>query len=311
MTAAPVGYGHPRYAESLADARDVLRLPRSGGSLLVRAIAGTGLHDAAGPYPLFACEDPRAVAADLAALHGIVSVVVVPDPLGGFDEALLRAAFPDLCAPYKTHFVADLSLPERERIDAHHRKELKRPRPGLEVERIADPAAWIDEWTALYSGLVERLGVRGPAAFTRTSFDRQFTVPGLSAWRARLGGETVAAALWYAGDSRASYHLAASNDAGYRCGAAYPLMRRALADLAAEGVTLAGLGGAAGLADDPSDGLAKFKRGWSTSTQTAFLCGRIVDREAYEQLSAECGDATGPFFPAYRRPVAERHGAVR
>jgi hypothetical protein len=60
------------------------------------------------------------------------------------------------------------------------------------------------------------------------------------------------------------------------------------------------LGAGAGLINDPADGLSRFKRGWSTRTQTAYLCGRIFDAASYHALSEARGLAGAAYFPAYR-----------
>jgi hypothetical protein len=116
--------------------------------------------------------------------------------------------------------------------------------------------------------------------------------------------------LWYVAGKDAWYHLSAVAGDGYakRCG--HALMRAALVDLAAEGVLRAELGGAAGLADDPSDGLAAFKRGWSTGHVDAWLCGRVLDRAVYDRLAAGHGPDDGTYFPVYRRPAAATAAAV-
>ena len=58
-------------------------------------------------------------------------------------------------------------------------------------------------------------------------------------------------------------------------------------------------GGGAGTVD-ADDGLTRFKRGWSNATRTAHLCGRILQPDTYEELSAD-GGAPSDWFPAYRR----------
>ncbi len=61
---------------------------------------------------------------------------------------------------------------------------------------------------------------------------------------------------------------------------------------------LVNLGGGVGARDD---GLVRFKRGWATEERVAHLCGRILDRAAYERLTRS---GTFGWFPAYRAPDA-------
>lgn len=232
-----------------------------------------------------------------------MSVTAVAEPLGAPGAAALADAFPDLVRDFKLHYVADLTTDEPRRLSDHHRRRLRKLPAELRAERIDPPSAALDDWGSVYAGLIRRHDIRGIATFSRESFAAQLAVPGCVAWRAALAGETVGMALWYRDGEDAWYHLGASSDRGYEVGSAYAIFRAALADLAASGVRRADLGGAAGIADDPSDGLARFKRGWSTSTVVARLCGRILDRDAYDRLSRARGAGPGEYFPAYRSPL--------
>ena len=80
------GYAHPFYAASLAEFGAPLRLPRCGGWVLERSVPGGHARDAMGCYPLFVCQDWRALAADLDDLDGPVSLSLVSDPFGDYDE---------------------------------------------------------------------------------------------------------------------------------------------------------------------------------------------------------------------------------
>jgi hypothetical protein len=53
------------------------------------------------------------------------------------------------------------------------------------------------------------------------------------------------------------------------------------------------------VAEQPDDGLRRFKKGWSTHTRQTYLATRVLDRRRYEELSRGAGDANG-YFPAYR-----------
>jgi len=61
------------------------------------------------------------------------------------------------------------------------------------------------------------------------------------------------------------------------------------------------LGGAAGDADDDeADGLSRFKRGWATGTRQVYLCGKVLQPDAYRRLAGDA-PADMEYFPAYRR----------
>jgi hypothetical protein len=46
--------------------------------------------------------------------------------------------------------------------------------------------------------------------------------------------------------------------------------------------------------------LRQFKAGWATGTRQTFLCGRILQPDAYDSLSAERVAGKTTYFPAYR-----------
>jgi hypothetical protein len=287
------GYANPAYAQSLSEFGAPVLLPRSGGSVLRRPLADGDGHDAMGPYPLFACPDWSGLGADLDTLAGeLVSLTLVADPFADATPEQLAACFPDLMVAFKEHFVVDLRAPDP---DAHHRRNARRALRDLDVEEVAEPAALLDDWVALYVELVRRHGIRGIAAFSHDAFAAQLRVPGIRALRAVHEGETVGAVLFYADEELAYYHLGAYSERGYDLRASFAIFATALERFAADGLRSLSLGAGAGASADTDDGLTRFKRGWASGTRTAYLCGRILDAERYAAL------ATGSsYFPAYR-----------
>lgn len=295
------GYADRAYAEALADGGRVVELPRCGGFLVERPIAGTPDRDAAWCYPLFACRDWNALAEDVAALPAaLVSASMVTDPFGSYDEALLRRAFPDVAFPFKEHFVADLSRPPETFVAEHHLRNARKALATLDVEVREDAAALADEWVLLYSNLVARHAITGVAAFPPRSLRAQLGVPGATLLVAKKDGVVVGIVVFYLAGDVAFYHLAAYSDAGYDLRASFALFRRALDHFATRSRWLA-LGGGAGLAGGVEDGLARFKRGWSTGTRTAWFCGRVLDRRRYDEIAAARGLSGTDFFPVYRK----------
>lgn len=299
---AMTGYAHPGYAASFQGVGTPRALPESGGWIVQREIGGTTASDAMGCYPVFACGDWSALGRDLEALEGeVVSLSLVTDPFGGFAADELERCFPDLCVPFKEHFVADLSREPDSFVDRHHQRNARRALERVEVERCEPGEAGVDEWSALYAHLIERHGIRGISAFSRAAFERQLAVPGLTAFRARVAGETAGMILWYEQGPVAYYHLAAYSPAGYEARASFALFHAAIEHFAGRGVGWLSLGAGAGTSNDASDGLTRFKRGWSTGTRTAYLCGRILDPERYEAIARSRGAGGTTYFPAYRR----------
>jgi hypothetical protein len=276
-------------------------LPRSGGSIIERAIPGTPHRDAMGPYPLFACARWRSLSADLSSLEGeLVALSLVADPFGHYTQSELESSF-DRVVPFKEHFVADLSESVEAYADPHHRRNAARAARDLRVERCDDPALVLDDWEALYANLVRRHDVRDVAAFSRTAFAKQLRVPGIVAFQAIRGAEIVGMTLWYVQGDVAYYHLGAYSGAGYDLRASFGLFRAALEDFSKAGLGWAALGAAAGVRPNADGGLARFKRGWSTGTRTAYLCGRVLDPGLYAKLVAARAPGPTDYFPAYRR----------
>lgn len=302
------GYGGAAYAACLGHVGRPIALPRSGLTALERAIPGTDRSDLVGPYPLLPAVDPRALRADLDELasggHGPVSFVAVCDPLTTSDHEGLQAAFPDLARPFKRHFLADPRVDESQRLTKHHGRELRRARRFARFERCA-PAEIADDWLRLYAGLIEAFGLEGSdSAFPPASLRAQLEVPGMMAIRAvEEDGHVSQVTLMLSDGVHGWYHLAAQDDRGRRHQAGFGALAFGLNELADEGVELVDLGGAAGLDEDPTDGLARYKSGFSGTASgpdrlDAWLIGAVLDSEAYAELSGE--RAAGAFFPAYR-----------
>ncbi len=295
------GYAHPKYAAAFSEWGTPTRLSFSQADVLLRQIDATGESDAMGLYPLFCCGDWARLGDDLSSLgQRTVSITVVTDPFGEYDEALLRRCFPDLCRPFKEHFIIDLRLDPAEFICAHHRRNVTLAKQDVLVERLRSPMVVFEEWLKLYGNLCERHKIAGMQAFSRASFEAQFSVPGLVAFRASVRGEAAGIVLWYVDGQVAYYHLGAYNDLGYESRASFALFRESIDFFRGERVNWLGLGAGAGLQGDSTDGLSRFKAGWSTGTRTAYLCGRIFDRNTYDVLSGACASPQETFFPRYR-----------
>jgi hypothetical protein len=269
--------------------------------LLERTVGSNSIKDLTGCYPLFVCADWAGIATDLRNLSDeFVSVVLVTDPFGSYDEAKLTQCFPDLALPFKHHFVRDLRIPETHDIAAHHMRNIRKGLRNVDVQISSNPMDWLDEWCGLYDLLTARHGIKGISRFSPTSFAAQFTVPGLVALRAAHNGETVGMALFFEQPPVAYYHLAAYSLAGYGMRAAYALFWRAIEHFRSRRLQWLSLG-ASPRPSGPDDGLTRFKSGWATGTRIAYLCGRILNSMVYDRLLEQRAVTKGvPYFPAYR-----------
>ncbi|HET6977590.1 MAG TPA: GNAT family N-acetyltransferase [Pyrinomonadaceae bacterium] len=296
------GYSHPGYAASLAEFGKPRALPRSSGWILERPILGTPYRDAMGCYPLFACRDWSRLDLDLEELRSeLVTLTVVADPFGNHDPAQLGKCFPTLVTPFKEHLVTELSGSPESFVATQHRRKAQKALERVDIERVADPTAFADQWIELYANLVQRHGIRGLTVFSAASFRAQLAVPGISLFRVISGHETVGMTLWYTNREVAYYHLGAYSDLGYELEASFALFWYVLESFSSQGLQWLDLGAGAGLSTkDRSDGLTRFKRGWATGTRMAYLCGRIFDHSKYEQAVRARNLNAGDYFPPYR-----------
>ncbi len=256
-----------------------------------------------GCYPIFCCPNWAGLEQDLSWLEtntDLVAFSAVIDPFCDLDGAQLAACFPDLAVPFKSHHVVDLHVSTETMLSAHHRRNERKGLASVTVDALDRAGACEDDVVHLYGILSAKHDIRGWAAFSEESLRRQCRVPGMVAFRARRENVTVGMTVWYVQGETGYYHLGAYTDVGYDARASYAVFSKAIRYFAAAGVRWLDLGAAAGLREEQSDGLARFKRGWSTGTKAAYLCGRIFDRGAYAALAKPSGPTTSSYFPAYR-----------
>jgi hypothetical protein len=299
---SPTGYLNPAYAHSLSEFGTPRELPRSGGWILERRIPGTPYRDAMGCYPLFVCRDWSQLQNDLNEIDNeIVSLALVADPFAEYHPTILDQTFEDFVIPFKKHFVIDLDIPLAKFVSRHHRRYARKALREIAVEKCEKPVNFIDEWVGLYSHLIERHDIRGISAFSRNSFIEQLSVPGLVMFKAVYQGEIVGMLLWYVQGEVGYYHLGAFNSLGYELRASFALFWHAIEFFSANSLRWLNLGGGAGIRENETDGLGRFKKGWSTGERTAYFCGRIFDCERYAEIMQTKGLSKTDYFPAYRQ----------
>lgn len=295
------GYMHPCYAESLSEFGTPRELLRCKGWVLERPIPGLTDRDAMCCYPLFVCQDWYQLHSDLETLEiELVSLALVTDPFGEYDRDYLNRCFEHV-VPFKEHFVVDLNQQPDNHVSEHHRRYIRKSLQHVTVELCEEPIDFIDEWAALYQELILRHGIKGITAFSKESFAKQLSVPGLVMFRAVSDDKTLGMLLWYVHGDVAYYHLGSTSPRGLELHASFALFSFALKYFADNGLRWLELGAGAGIGGDGTDGLTRFKRGWSTGTRTAYFCGRIFDPERYAQIVKAKGMTTTDYFPAYRK----------
>ena len=295
------GYLHADYARSLSYVGTPIELTRSKGWILKREIPGSAYFDGVGCYPLFACGDWNGLETDLDSIGGsLVSLAVVTDPFGHYNQSTLLNDFKDIARPYKEHYIIDLHQRPDKFVSGHHLRNARNAAKTLTVEVCANPLAHLDDWTRLYDTLIERHGITGVAKFSREAFALQMGVPGMVAFRAMQGTVTVGMLLWYCQGETGYYHLGAYSPEGYDAKASFVLFWQAIEYFKGLGLNWLSLGAGAGTWGDKNDGLSRFKRGWATGTRTAYFCGRIFEPAIYQDLTLSRKIGQTDYFPAYR-----------
>ncbi len=296
------GYLHPEYAASLREFGEPVHLPWSDGWVLKRPIPGTKMYDAMGCYPLFTCRYWDRLAEDLHKLgQEVVAFSAVIDPFGSYDTKSLALLFPDVCKVFKMHYLVDLKAVDVFNFSKHHQRNARYAFKHLSIKEVENSEKALNDWQRLYDILKIRHNIRGISAFSRNAFQKQFAVPGLMAFKALYQEQVVGMLLWYVQGTHAYYHLGAYDETGYTLKASFALFRYAIDYFSAEGIHCLNLGAGSGLTVDPSNGLDRFKSGWSNASRPVYFVGRIFDAKSYLTLTNEVSSKKNEFFPSYRR----------
>lgn len=292
------GYRSEAYAHSFKERGVAIKLNTSRSWVLVRPIPNSTLFDASGLYPLFCYESARGLKNDFLGLEKeIVSFVGVTNPESSTDLSLLEEAF-DSVHTYKSHFMVDLRSNLNSSISKHHLYYAKASLKKVVVEQCSNPLDHVDDWCSLYNHLVETRKLSSFHRFSRETISYHFGMSDLILFRAVHEGRVVAMHSWMITGDTAYSHLAASSAQGYQLMASYALYFKAI-DYFRGKMRCINLGGCAGN-QEKTDGLWKFKKGWSTHSSMAFLCKKIFDRANYETLTNSLNKENSSYFPAYR-----------
>ena len=122
-----------------------------------------------------------------------------------------------------------------------------------------------------------------------------------------FAGQVVAALLYFVQGPVAHGHVLACTDTGYRMGALYAGIWHSMEHFGGR-TRWINLMGVPGLQDAAAEGIRRFKLGWTHTTRTAWLCGRIINRQRYADLVAARSMPPAlqqSYFPAYRAGEAD------
>ena len=257
--------------------------------------------DAMGAYPVACLSSECDLDRGLEYLRdaGMVSITLVVDSLVGPSIRQFQDAF-SIARRFKMHYLVD----ERSgpyQPSRHHTNELRRAvKRGVDV-RVVPLREILDLWATLYGDLISRHSIAGVQRFSRASFEALSVCEGLCTVAAFIGDELVSCHLWIQHENIVWSHLAATSELGYASSAAYAVYDYSIRFFSGR---LINLGGAAGVDDAQTDGLARFKAGFSNRQHDAYLCGAVLDAGKYQALCAERELPAGEYFPAYRAPSA-------
>lgn len=292
------GYSHHLYAESFSEIGQPFFLPKCKGWLIKRRIPGTDYFDAMGCYPLFSCGDWNRLEEDILELDKeMVSVVLVTDPFAPITQEKLKEIF-SFCKLYKEHCVTDFSQSINTSVSKRTIKHAVRALKQIVVERSLNPVEHINEWILLFDHLIQRHNIKGIRAFSEKSFNQLFRIPGFELFVARAGEEIVGAEVFLRQGLFGYAHLVAISPLGYRLNASYALDWTAIQYFSK---ILVCLDHGSGSDNNPADdGLLQYKRRWATDMRPVFLCGKVINQKAYNEIVSDKVIKDTEYFPAYR-----------
>lgn len=296
------GYLHKKYADSLSEFGQPMKLEHCGGWIIKQSITDTPFQDAMGCYPLFVCRDWSMLPVDLQELEDkVVALSIVSDPFGNYDPVFLQEIFSDVCIPFKNHFIANLQKPVEKYVSKHHIRYAKRALTKLEIHCAEKPGQLLERWVELYAHLIHKHNIRGIARFSTKAFEQQLKIPGTIVFQADDSKEILGMAIFYVKNDVAYYHLGAYSGKGYEMRASFGIFWQAIHYFTEIGLRWLNLGGGAGLNENADDGLSRFKRGWASETKDAFFCGKIFNKQKYSELVTKAGVSSSDYFPQYRQ----------
>ncbi len=293
------GYLNRKYAESLYEFGKPIYLPNCKGWILKRQIPGTEFYDAMGCYPLFVCKDWSKLHLDLESIDKeIISLSIVTDPHGDYDYEQLKTSF-DIFYHFKNHYISVLSDPIDMIVKKSHISSVRRALKHSKVELCKEPLQFLDQWVKLYDNLIKKKKIKGLRKFSKTTFAKQLSIPGIAMFRAICQGNTVGIDIWYEQGDVAYAHLVALDDIGYKYRASYALKWYVM-HYFANRVKFLDLGGGLGVENKNNNGLTAFKIGWSNKVLPVYFCGKIFHNDIYSSLSDKIYSRDITYFPNYR-----------
>jgi hypothetical protein len=287
-----------KYAETLFHIGQALYIPEWQCSVLVR---DSGVRDAIGVYPITMLSPEADIVGGLTRLKelGLVTLTIVLDYHHISKLKQINKHFMWI-KPYKKHYL-NYPADDKFKYDSHCRYEVKKAYKYVDV-RLLDWKCDGLSWRKIYSFLSKRHQLFGMHLFPQKHHEYLGSSDGIVALGAWKENELVSAHIFATDGNQVYSHLAASSKNGYSCSASYAVNDTALSYF--KGAEFINFGGVAGIKDDVNNGLAYFKRSFSNSVTSAYICGAILDVKLYNYLNRLKGTSELiNFFPPYRSPI--------
>ena len=283
-------YTSKEYAESFSfQGYKSVELNDNGIWLLERPIPGTNYFDLMGCYPLttFDRDDNFSYSGEA------ISMTMVSDIFSQPEISELSNQF-DYVQFFKPHYYIDFS--KEITFSDHHKYEIKRAlKKGCIVKRVALSEV-IEEWNSFYSNLISRHNITGIQTFHPKAFDAIKNSDKLVTFAVYHEDKPINLHICIIHNQYAYSHLNAASELSYKLGASYLVYDAFINYFKDNGYAAIDVGGGAGV-NETSNGMTKFKQGFSNAEKDCYICGKVLNENVYNQLSK---DKVGAFFPLYR-----------
>ncbi len=125
--------------------------------------------------------------------------------------------------------------------------------------------------------------------------------PGMILVVGKLNSEMIAGMLVAIDNNVAYTHLSAFSETAYEINASFGIYWTALTYLKEKNIHFVDLGANSGINNKESNGLIRFKSGWSNTNRIVYLCGKILNNEKYDEICRMKNIPINDYFPAYRQ----------
>jgi transposase-like protein len=269
-------YMHPYCSAAYATAQlesgmQILAVPAWGSHVLIRQ-GPKGRLMAVGGRPFTSLDPNSDIEAGLDHLRreGVRSVSLVSDPMWSPDHATLEQGF-QVCRRFKETYFVDREAGCAPITKRHRNRVSQARRRGGELREISF-ADHLDVWSDLYGHNVANRQIAQP--LSSTYFERLADFDELRTFAVVVDSEIATITTWIKYGDVLYFHDAASSAAGHEAAASYIAFAHVVEAL--DDCRFVFLGGAAEFFDDPLDGLARFKRGFSNGSAVSYLCSTIL-----------------------------------